>query len=273
MGRPQPAARFPLAEHGFPPAKVLDKLLADMRKKNPKATLDDVKKPFGASDREMLADVNATVGNLKMHFPDYAGQGYEFAGFIWFQGWNDMINADHTAEYPANLTHFIKDIRKDLKAPKLPFVIGQMGVDGVKAGGNVKKFKATQAAVLDVAEFKGNVALVKTDVFWDTDAEAVFKKGCARTSPNGTKSAAITPTTISAARKPCCKSAERSAKPSWSYAARRSNRFDLALHSQTISRYKPPVSTRGLVPRRESHVATFYRPHFVVRCVGLGQRR
>jgi alpha-galactosidase len=34
-----------------------------------------------------------------------------------------------------------------------------------------------QAAILDVAEFKGNVALVKTDVFWDTEAEAVYKKG------------------------------------------------------------------------------------------------
>jgi len=30
---------------------------------------------------------------------------------------------------------------------------------------------------LDAAEFKGNVALVKTDVFWDTEADAVFKKG------------------------------------------------------------------------------------------------
>ena len=41
----------------------------------------------------------------------------------------------------------------------------------------MKKFKAAQAAVMDVPEFKGNVALVKTDVFWDTEAEAVFKKG------------------------------------------------------------------------------------------------
>ena len=87
------------------------------------------------------------------------------------------MSADHTAEYPANLTHFIQDIRKDLKMPKLPFVIGQMGVDGVNAGGNVKKFKAAQAAVLEVAEFKGNVALVKTDVFWDTDAKCCSRRG------------------------------------------------------------------------------------------------
>ena len=52
-----------------------------------------------------------------------------------------------------------------------------MGVDGANASGNVKKFKDAQAAVMEVAEFKGNVALVKTDAFWDAEAAAVFKKG------------------------------------------------------------------------------------------------
>jgi alpha-galactosidase len=88
-----------------------------------------------------------------------------------------MISADSTAEYTANLAHFIRDARKDFKAPKLPFVIGQMGVDGATPGANVKKFKEAQAAVTELAEFKGNVALVKTDAFWDTEAEAVYKKG------------------------------------------------------------------------------------------------
>ena len=162
---------------GFPSEKVLAKMLADMQKKNAKSTLDDVKKTFGAAYREMLAEVNGTLGNLKTHFPAYAGQGYEIAGFIWFQGWNDMINADATAEYTVNLKHFIRDVRTDLKSPKLPFVIGEMGVDGVNAGTGIKKFKAAQAAVMDEPAFKGNVALVKTDVFWDLEAEAIFKKG------------------------------------------------------------------------------------------------
>ena len=52
-----------------------------------------------------------------------------------------------------------------------------MGVDGLNASAGVKKFKTAQAAVLDVPEFKGNVALVKTDAFWDLEAEAIFKKG------------------------------------------------------------------------------------------------
>lgn len=162
---------------GYPPAAVLDKMLAEQKKKKPNATIDDVKRTFGATYREMMDDVTTTLANLKDHFPDYAGQGYDLAGFIWFQGWNDMISAPATAEYAANLTHFIKDVRKDLKAPKLPFVIGEMGVDGLNASGNIKKFKAAQAAVMNVPEFKGNVALVKTDVFWDKEAEAVFKKG------------------------------------------------------------------------------------------------
>jgi alpha-galactosidase len=163
----------------LPADAVLEKILADLKKQKGKenATLDDVKKPFGAAYRDMLAEVNDTLADLKKHFPDYKGQGVEIAGFVWLQGWNDMISADYTAEYAANLAHFIRDVRKDLKAPKLPFVIGQMGVDGEKPGAGIKKFKDAQAAVLEVAEFKGNVALVKTDAFWDTEADAVFKKG------------------------------------------------------------------------------------------------
>ena len=162
---------------GMPPDAVLEKSLAEMKKKKPEATLDDVKKPYGVAYKAMIDEVHETLANLKQLFPDYAGQGYEIDGIVWFQGWNDMINGEYTAEYTANLEHFIRDVRKDLKTPKLPFVILQMGVDGVDAGGNVKKFKAAEAAVMDVPEFKGNVALVKTDLFWDTDAAAVFKKG------------------------------------------------------------------------------------------------
>jgi alpha-galactosidase len=52
-----------------------------------------------------------------------------------------------------------------------------MGVDGDGAGDNIKKFKAAQAAVMEDPVAKTNVAFVKTDVFWDTEAAAVFKKG------------------------------------------------------------------------------------------------
>lgn len=169
---------FRSPEAGLPPAEVLEKMLSAQKAKKPSTTLEEIKAPFGASYRAMLEEVNATLANLKDLFPQYDGRGYELAGFVWFQGWNDMINDQYTAEYADNMARFIRDVRKDLKSPKLPFVIGQMGVDGVEgANAKVRAFKAAQAAALEVAEFKGNVALVKTDVFWDTAAEAVYKKG------------------------------------------------------------------------------------------------
>jgi alpha-galactosidase len=140
--------------------------------------MDEVKAAFGASYRAMLEEVNATLTDLKTHFPQYQGQGYELAGFVWFQGWNDMIDDAATAEYAANMAHFIRDVRRDLKSPALPFVIGEMGVGGVEgADAKVRRFKDAQAAAAALAEFKGNVALVKTDVHWDREAEAVYKKG------------------------------------------------------------------------------------------------
>jgi hypothetical protein len=76
--------------------------------------------------------------------------------------------------------HFIKDVRKDLGAPDLPFVIGQLGVDGPYKGDDPTKdhkevFKARQAAAADRPEFKGNVAVVKTDQYWDPVAAEKYK--------------------------------------------------------------------------------------------------
>lgn len=162
---------------GLPPREKLDAMLADLKKRNAKATEDDVKASFGASYRAMLDEYRNTLKDLGKEFPALAGRRTELAGFVWFQGWNDMISAEATAEYAVNLGHLIRDVRKDLNAPQLPVVVGEMGVDGDKAGDNIKRFKAAQAAGLDRPEFTGNATLVKTDVLWDAEADAVFRKG------------------------------------------------------------------------------------------------
>src|SRR5690606_7204169 len=99
------------------------------------------------------------------------------AGLCWFQGWNDMIDDGCTAEYAANLTSFIRDVRRDLSAPGLPVVVAQMGVDGEKAGENIVRFRQAQAAGVSHPEFAGNVKLVDTAPLWDKEADAVFRKG------------------------------------------------------------------------------------------------
>jgi hypothetical protein len=165
---------------GLPADEVLQKMLADAQKRKPEATLDEIKSQFGASYRAMLEEVNATLADPKKVVPSYAGQGYEIAGLVWFQGWNDMISAEYTAEYDKHMANFIRDVRKDFKVANLPVVIGQMGVGGPEEGeknAGMKKFKDAQAKAAELPEFKGTVALVKTDQYWDMAADKVFKKG------------------------------------------------------------------------------------------------
>jgi len=121
---------------GFPAAEVLEKELAqaqanvkknnDKNKKNdPLPTMDDIKKDYGTSYRKMMAEVKDVKENYATMFPELKGKTLELAGFVWFQGWNDQYGAEN--EYESNMKHFIQDVRKDLGAPKLPFVIGLMG--------------------------------------------------------------------------------------------------------------------------------------------------
>lgn len=54
----------------------------------------------------------------------------ELCGFIWMQGWNDMVSRDAIAEYDQNLIHLAADIRKEFDQPNLPFIVGELGNGG-----------------------------------------------------------------------------------------------------------------------------------------------
>lgn len=161
---------------GLPKDEQLQQDLANLQKKNPDATLEDAKALYGTSYREMVQEVHQTLEGLGELFPQFEGKRYELAGFIWFQGWNDKINKTYTAAYTENLVHFINDVRQDLHAPQLPFVIGVLGVGGVSDQGP-SDFQRAQAAAADRPEFNGNVLAVNTDQYWDQEADVVYKKG------------------------------------------------------------------------------------------------
>ena len=118
-------------------------------------------------------------------YPDYdEAQGYEIAGFVWFQGFNDMVNRsvyptgpeDRFARYGVWLTDFIRDVRKDLKAPDMKFVIGVMGVGGLEGNEGNMAFRKAMAAPTRLPEFKGNVLAVRTAPFWDEPLAAIDAK-------------------------------------------------------------------------------------------------
>ncbi|MCX5683770.1 MAG: sialate O-acetylesterase [Planctomycetota bacterium] len=130
----------------------------------------------GAKYRQMIETVRKVLGNLKAEFPQYEDQGCELAGFFWFQGWNDMITTEFSAEYEKNMVALIKDVRKDLGAANLPVVIAVMGVDGKKANEKILALRKAQNAAGDRPEFKGNVACVQTADYWDDEAAELVEK-------------------------------------------------------------------------------------------------
>jgi len=79
--------------------------------------------------------------------------------------------------YATLLGHFIRDVRKDLSAPKLPFVIGVMGIDGLKGDkGEMKHFREAQRKPTTLDEFKGNVFVVETAPFWDDELQTFVER-------------------------------------------------------------------------------------------------
>jgi alpha-galactosidase len=134
----------------------------------PERTFEEHKEGYGSDYRKVLSETGKVLDNMKTYFPDYdPEQGYEIAGFIWFQGWNDAIG-EGNPDYVEQMAHFIRDMRRDLKAPRMPFVIGELGTDGPGAEGWVATFRKQQAEIAALPEFRGNVALAKTADCWPT---------------------------------------------------------------------------------------------------------
>ena len=116
--------------------------------------------------KKMITDVQEALANLKNEFPDYDSKGYQLAGFVWYQGWNDGVNAKTAVpEYETNLANLIRDVRKDLNAPNLPVVIGELTGPWVKAPGEWDTLRKAQAAVAKKPEFQGNTIFVETHDF------------------------------------------------------------------------------------------------------------
>jgi alpha-galactosidase len=145
-------------------------------KSDPLPTMEDIRKEYGLSYRNMLKEVEETFANYETMFPALKGRKLEIAGLVWFQGWNDQYNGAET-EYAANMEHFIRDVRKDLKAPEMPFVIGVMGQNGSKpAQGAMLAIQEAQLAMEKIPDFRGNVKAVRTDVLVDKAAEELYPR-------------------------------------------------------------------------------------------------
>ena len=174
--RPPSAGQYKL------PKETLAEWDRNPRAPDRKKWQEDKDAAAGVFYRMMIDHVKKVLADPKRVCPEYDQKaGFEIAGFVWLQGFNDLVDdttypgpdrPERYEEYSRLLAHFIRDVRKDLSAPKMPFVIGVLGGDGDK---NVN-FRKAMAAPADMPEFKGNVLAVDTAPFWDKDIEAAEPK-------------------------------------------------------------------------------------------------
>lgn len=174
------------------------------------AIKEDKAKATGHYYRLTIDHVKKVLANIKQVYPEFdSDRGYELSGLVWFQGWNDMVDRSTYPsrdkpggydQYSEVFAHFIRDIRKDLAAPNLPVVIGVMGVGGPvdmylpdqqRYKSVHQNFRNAMAAPATLPEFKGNVATVLTEKYWDMELvelrarEAKIKQGVRKLQSEG----------------------------------------------------------------------------------------
>ena len=113
--------------------------------------------------------IHDVLDNFDTLFPEYKDQGYEVAGFVWWQGHKDG-NAAHAGRYEQNMVNLIKAWRAEFKAPKAPFVLATIGFGGWDMAGPHVTVANAQLAVSGekgkYPEFAGNVLTVESRGFW-----------------------------------------------------------------------------------------------------------
>lgn len=103
------------------------------------------------------------IGEIRDALSALGDREYRIAGFVWMQGWNDMISPEAVAEYPGNLVNLVQDLRREFMVPDLPVVVGELGNGGPTDGpGAMADFRRAQE---EGTEKIANAIFVRTSSF------------------------------------------------------------------------------------------------------------
>ena len=164
--------------YNFRPPSAGPYVLDEKQKKSGKG--DEIIKEAGHNYRSLNESVHLVLNNLKENHPAYDPKaGYEIAGFVWFQGFNDQFSPAFKANYKDNMIAFIKDIRKEYKTPKMPFIIGVLGTSRTKEKVAENAVSVAQRQAAKAPEFKGNVLAVESYTEYSLTSQEVYQSGWA----------------------------------------------------------------------------------------------
>jgi alpha-galactosidase len=162
--------------YNFRPPSAGEYQLNEKQKKSDK--IEEIKQNVSLNYRMMNEHVHSVLNNLKDNHPAYDPKaGFEIAGFVWFQGFNDQFDEAFRTNYKDNMIAFIKDIRKEYKVPNMPFIIGVLGTGMTKEKVDENPVSQGQRAAAQHPEFKDNVLAVESYTEYSHYSYSVFKKG------------------------------------------------------------------------------------------------
>jgi alpha-galactosidase len=162
--------------YDFRPPSAGDYKISEKEKSGGKA--DEIKKKAGFNYRLMNESIHEVLDNLKESHPAYdPDAGYEIAGFVWFQGYNDQFAPEFRDNYKDNMISFIEDVRKEYNVPKMPFIVGVLGtgVTAEKVAENQVSLGQREAA--KAPKFNNNVLAVESYTEYSLFSNEIFSKG------------------------------------------------------------------------------------------------
>ena len=123
-------------------------------------------------DRIKASISKIEAGDFDSLIPNFSARGFEIAGFLYFQGFNDVLNRENVDEHEELLKHYMSDMRSEqhgLNVTDLPFVIGELGMHGPEVywsgqgwNSRVRDFRAAQA---NAAAATSNAELAPTSQY------------------------------------------------------------------------------------------------------------
>ncbi len=112
---------------------------------------------------EMIGFVRKVLADPEAYHPGYdPAAGFEVAGGLWFQGFNDQFDPEFYGNYSSNMVHFIQDLRKEVKQPKMPFVIGVLGTPAFPEEAMANNVANAQREAAKSPALAGTVAAVES---------------------------------------------------------------------------------------------------------------
>jgi hypothetical protein len=118
---------------------------------------------------DCMVAAHDVLDNFDTKFPQYASQGYEIAGFVWWQGHKDQYEP-MASRYEQNMATFINAIRAEFSAPTAPVALATIGFGGWSLAEPGLSVANGQLAVSgengNYPAFAGNVLSVESRNYW-----------------------------------------------------------------------------------------------------------